>query len=296
MRATRRSVGGCDNGAVRNGPDVTVQPLDPSDGGMLAAWCAVIADGQREASGTVVSPTALASDIRGERPGAAKQRWSAALGDRIVGAAQAARQGDVMFVRLHVASDCRRRGAGRALLAAATDAAANAGTASMHGIVIADSAGERFAVAAGGGPLIRLVVLEQRLDEVTDAEIRRLATRLAPSFRLVHWHHGAPPELVGSYATVRPHILDAPDAHLQIADTTWDVARVRRREAELLRQGNELWVVAAVTVAPQDPAGTVVGFTEIEVPPAPGTTASQHDTVVCPAHRGRGIAPPSRRR
>lgn len=250
---------------------VQVRPLTPPDPA-LPAWCAVLAEHHQSESGGGLSAQVLAARVRHEPSGAGVRRWAAWAGGDLVEVAQSSPDRDTAFVRLYVALAHRRQGTGTALLAAVCSAHPDT---VLKGITVAGQAGERFAASLGARVLMRLVVLEQALSgEAPDVA-------LAPPYRMVFWRGGAPEDLVDSYAAAYSHLVDAPGADHQLPDPRYDRDRVRRWEQRITTGGHELWVCAALA------GRTVVAFTEVEVGPQPA--ASQHATVVLPAHRPRGL-------
>ncbi|MEU6891873.1 GNAT family protein [Streptomyces sp. NPDC046557] len=80
---------------------------------------------------------------------------------------------------------------------------------------------------------------------------------------------------------------DAPSGDTDLLFLDWTAQRVRAAQQLFLDRGGEPTTVAAVT-----PAGEVAAYTVLVLPdptdPA-GPRGLQHDTVVVPAHRGRGL-------
>ena len=218
-------------------------------------------------SGPIGIPVPLPVDAP---PAFDERRWSAMAGGDVVGAASAAPNPGATFVRVFVDDGARRRGVGRALLQAVRESAAPGSV--LRGVVVADGPGSAFADSLGATVRARLVVMELRLPALIP--VPPMPDRY--SFRA--WSGRTPDELLDSYAAVKCHIADAPDSAAQL-DPEWTPERVRAAESP------GRFVGAAVH------NGAVVAFTEIDT--APGViAASQEDTVVAPAHRGRrlGIA------
>lgn len=265
---------------------VVVRQLDPkaAEPETLETWCAVFTAGRAVESGTAQDPVALAQDLRSRAPDASVHRWAAWLDGRLVGAAQAQREWNISYCRLYVSPAYRTRGLGRGLLAAVLAGVEGWHVTVLRGSVVAGSSGERFATRLGAQVAVRMVVLVQRIDDA--ALVEKLQTLQAPggsAWRLAHWRASAPEQLIDSYAVAKRSILDAPDAELQVQGDPWDTVRVRQWEDDVRRRSHELWVATAV-----DPGtGAVAGFTEVEV--SSSHTASQHDTVVLPEQRGRGM-------
>ena len=264
---------------------LVVRELHPkkSESETLSAWCAVFTAGQAVDSGTSPNPAALTRDLRARESDASVRRWCAWLGSELVGAAQARKEGDGSYCRLYVSPAHQRRGAGRALLAALLDGLAEWQVTILRGSVVAGSSGEQFAARLGAQVVVRLTVLEQRIDATLLRRLERLPAPSGPALTVAHWSHSVPEHLIDSFTLARGSILDAPDAELQVHPDHWDVRRVREWEDEVRRRGNELRATAAL----ESTTGAVVGLTEVEVSSC--SAASQHDTVVLPNHRGRGV-------
>ena len=179
-------------------------------------------------------------------------RWAEIEDGRVIGAAVSTPAADGRFVRIFVAEPHRRRGIGSALLAAVR--AAHPGAA----LTAVTTTGEAFAVRHGAAVRLRLLVMEQWL---------RAAP--APDREVEIWRDRVPEALASSLDTTYRSLADAPGADRQ------DLYRTRAGP------GNELWIAGVVT------GGEVVAFTEIEA--GAGPEASQHNTVVRPAHRRRGL-------
>jgi mycothiol synthase len=241
-------------------PPTLIEPAGPH----LDQWCAMLAGALAAESGGGPDGPALAARIRAEDPAAGVRRWAAVSDGTLAGVAQSSPDGEDRFVRLYVPESHRRRGIGSALLRTARESGA-----SLKSVTVEGSAGERFAMNRGATVLMRLVVLEHRLDGISSAG------------DAICWTDGAPQELLDSYAAAYNSLADAPDSHHQSVRADYDAGRIRRWERSIRAGGNQLWVCAIVR------DGVVVAFTEVEA--GPGPVASQHSTVVVPSHRRRGL-------
>jgi GNAT superfamily N-acetyltransferase len=105
-------------------------------------------------------------------------------------------------------------------------------------------------------------------------------------YELVHWAGPAPAALALSFGTVLSHVLDAPDAALQMPARQWDTAAVRTWESGMTAGGQRLLVGTAVHLS----SGKVAAATVTTVPAGGSPTADQHDTAVLPDHRRHGLA------
>lgn len=250
----------------------------------LLAWCQLMVTLQAQQSGDEGSASGLAAELRAASPDPRRTLWIGWIGDIVATAGSVTVQwDDAAYVRLYVDQRWRRRGVGSAMLREICSHGAGR-LITLRATTLAGSDGERFAANAGAIILLRLVMEEQRLDRRDlPAVLAAVGAHPDGSYRLVHWRSQCPPRLLQSYAHVTGFIGDAPSAALQLdATVPWDVDRVRAMERAHQRSGAELWVSAAL-----DSSGSVVAFTQAAIWPAFG---SQLDTVVSPAHRGRGLA------
>ncbi|MER5182580.1 GNAT family N-acetyltransferase [Streptomyces sp. NPDC002896] len=265
------------------------QRATPDD---LAAWCAVFSDGHGELSGSSVQPSVLAERLLVEDSSA--MRWAARSGlasSRVAGVAELRPQLHMPgagFLRLFVAPSARRGGIGSALLSSVMQSAAAAGMERVQATVLAGPPGEPFARTLPNLRVaLRLELQEQRLDqELVLRRCRELAADPLPGYRLAHWNGAAPEPLVASFGRAMGHVLDAPGAALQMAPRAWNTAAVRAWEAKMTAGSAWLMVCAAVHLA----SGQAVAATVATVPQSGGPVADQHDTVVVPEHRHRGLA------
>ncbi|MER7212507.1 GNAT family N-acetyltransferase [Streptosporangium sp. NPDC000239] len=259
----------------------------------LTAWCEVFGDGQREASGDSPSVTALAGRLLAEEAPAVP-RWVARGDDArpVVGVAELrpqSRDPRVGFLRLFVAPSARRAGVGSALLTRIAEDARRAGLERIQATAPAGEPGEAFARTwRGARELLRLERQEQSLDETVLRRCRDLAACPDPArYRPVYWHGPVPEPLVLAFGQAMGHVLDAPGAALQMASRQgWDREAVRAWEARLTAGGEHVMAHAALW---RD-TGQVVAATVITVAGDDARDAAQHDTVVLPQHRRRGLA------
>lgn len=243
--------------------------------GDIDAWCSIMADGTSRESGSTVDPSALAAAMV-DRDTSAENvlRLSARRGGLVVGVAECRGQPDGTFLRVYVTEPHRRAGLGRALLDASMVWSRAVGAARVTATVVAGGPGEAFAATVGARTVIRLVTLERSLDR--PAPYIPLPSGLRP----VSWTAHCPDRLLPSYAELKTHVADAPDAHLQLDRPEWTPADVRVWEA---RYGRRLLVCGATDEA----TGALRGFTEVVAPDA--GSVDQIDTAVDRAWRGRGL-------
>ncbi|MBB4743351.1 GNAT superfamily N-acetyltransferase [Actinoplanes octamycinicus] len=171
----------------------------------------------------------------------------------------------------------RRRGAGRALLAAARDELRGTG----HETLLLDapeSAGAAAFGAALGGRRSG-ANLRHRLD--LRAWTAPAVTGRRAGLRLVRWTDACPDDLVESYARAWDRLDVAVNG--QARPGGGGVRGVRLREAEAARSGNRQAAVAAVRAGD----GEVVGYSTLFVRNSP--MADTGETLVLPERRRQGI-------
>ncbi|MDF3299907.1 GNAT family N-acetyltransferase [Streptomyces tropicalis] len=183
---------------------------------------------------------------------------------------------------LWVFPDFRRRGAGRALAGAGRAALRERGRDLLLVDAPKGAAAERFAAELGAertGETLRNRLLlagpaRRALDEA--------AARPVPGHRLVHWDGACPDGLVDSYARAWSALDERVNGQARVRRPS--AADVRAREAEAVRAGHRLCAVAAL---PED-GDDVVAYSTLYVRDSPMADAGE--TLVLPAHRGRGLA------
>jgi GNAT superfamily N-acetyltransferase len=181
------------------------------------------------------------------------------------------------FARVVVAVDARRRGIGRALLAAVCVRARDAGCELLAGAV-GTPVGEEFVRAAGG------TLGRRYLHSVLRLPAGLPASPPPAGYRMLSWTGAVADDLLETYATARNAIHDAPVDEGVTLDE-WTPATVRAAEESVAAQGRQLRITVAL-----DPAGAVAAYTELRGSPEPGALARTEDTAVVRAHRGRGLA------
>jgi mycothiol synthase len=188
---------------------------------------------------------------------------------------------DLAAISISVDPGQRRRGIGTALLRELATAAGRRNTLLMEDIrpgtpahAFADY--HRFAVAQ------RTVQLSL---DLTLADRARWRVTGAPGYRLARWTGAAPEDLLGSYATARNAIRQAPRGDMSFTEPEWTPQRVRDEEAMVRSRDGELRVVAAV----HEQTGRVAGLTYLVVYQHRPELADQEDTAVLAAHRGYGL-------
>ncbi|WP_186316014.1 GNAT family N-acetyltransferase [Catellatospora sichuanensis] len=269
---------------------MTVALFDPRLGlrEQLACWHEVVAaaDAQDDPGHGSMPPAARAAALLAPRPDGRVLRWLGCADGEVVGLAELFLSDRENlgwgFAEVIVHPRHRRSGHGSALLAAMRAAASDAGRDTLVLSAVRGTPGPDWAAASSARKAQELWESEVDLGSLDPAA---LGDRPVPGYRLVCWSEEAPEELLASYAEAVDAMADSPDGGLgyRSAPNTPDLVRARERCARAA--GLQRRVVAAVHEA----SGTVAGLTVLEVPLLAPELAHQDDTVVVPAHRGRGI-------
>jgi mycothiol synthase len=217
----------------------------------------------------------------------AQQVWAAREAGRIVGVAivQAPEPGgnqhlSVADIRVHPRH--RRRGIGTDLLRSVLGELRVAGRPRILGEgVTAGGDGAAWATAVGFAEVNRFVL---QVLQVAGADPAGWDVPVPAGYTLQRWSAAAPDHLVASYAAARGAMTDAPAGDSTFQFPQWTVDSVRSAEMVYRERGVDRRVVVAV-----EPAGDVVGVTEVEIYPSQPELVVQQDTVVVPAHRGHGL-------
>ncbi|GHH60863.1 GNAT family N-acetyltransferase [Lentzea cavernae] len=177
----------------------------------------------------------------------------------------------------------RRQGVGGALLAALLPEIQSRGRTTIEEWqVTKDSDGARWAANRGfrttNGSILQSLTFADVDSALWDVPV-------PPGYRLAQWAGHAPDDLLAGYSTARNAIHDAPTGDQTVPSQQWTPERTREAEEDYRRRGAEQRVVVAVHEA----SGAVAGMTELELHDGRPHRASQQETSVVPAHRGRGL-------
>jgi GNAT superfamily N-acetyltransferase len=189
---------------------------------------------------------------------------------------------------LYVAPGHRRQGIGSRLFDAAFQRARSNGRRRLRTMTATGhTTGQRFAERHGGRPGL---VIEQSRCPTATLDPRLLqgwisrAPERAGGYSLVAFDGVCPEDLLDAFAAAIPIMNTAPRAP-GTEDVAPSPAEVRENMSAHVRQGNEPWTICAR----DDATGRFVGYTELSFPSRRRWVASQGDTGVDTAHRGRGI-------
>lgn len=279
---------------------LSLGPVDPSDVDAIRQWyelrCAVTAaDLPDDPPPCWVHEQ---GSFRHPWPGEVWMGWLARMGGSMVGACVL----DLptldnlrnAYGGILVASEHRRRGVGRALLAHLRAEASRHDRIRLISSVThpldsaaADPAG-RFAAASGAMPA--LVQTRRRLDvdAVDPAALARLGAQArarSGDYSLVQWVGATPTQWLDDIAYLTGRMsTDAPLDDLQWDEETYDPARIQARDACWLGRGLHITTTAAL-----DRTGRLVAFTNIAGDSTSPWFAWQEDTIVAPEHRGHRL-------
>lgn len=186
----------------------------------------------------------------------------------------------------------RRRGLGRALLAAVEERLTREGrttlVAPIEAPLVGESPGEAFAAAHGFTRALESA--RRRIDLPADEGLlARLEAEAAPhagAYDLVTWQGACPAAWVpGRLLLAAGMSTDTPRGELEREPSSWDEPRLRafERLADAMRR--DLYSSGAVERA----SGELVAFSDIAVSRVAPAVGYQYDTIVLGAHRGHRL-------
>lgn len=191
-------------------------------------------------------------------------------------------------VQLIVDPARRRGGLGDALLQHAASRAAASGRVILDSEVQEGSAGEAFALRAGGElgqPDVRRVLDLETIPPGAIGRLRETAAEAAGGYSLVRWQGITPDERLDQVASLHHALNDAPRG-AGVEAQTWDAQRVRERmNARIARSPSRRYSLAAV----HDGSGEMAALTVVSVDPGVPDWGHQLITAVTRAHRGHRL-------
>jgi len=189
-------------------------------------------------------------------------------------------------LELFVPPWARRRGVGRALLAAVAERAVTEGFTSLGVEVVGGTPSAAFYEAAG----FRLVYTEMRslldLSTIDWARLEEMAHSTGAGYRIDFHPTDLPDEILPAYAEAKQFRQVDPAGDLELRPSSYDVERLRASLTCLTARGQRPYIVVAV----HERSGAVAGLTELVVPAQHPSRADQYDTIIVPAHNGYGLA------
>ncbi|WP_330332283.1 GNAT family N-acetyltransferase [Streptomyces sp. NBC_00536] len=182
---------------------------------------------------------------------------------------------DVLAVR----PSARRRGLGRALWEAVRAELLAQGRTSVSSSVEPGTPAGQFATGLGFENVLPMGWHVQRVPAgpVEEPEV-------PAGYRLVSWSGETPDAWAEASAVAHGAMEDAPMGDLDERAPTWTGERVRSAQRLVVDRGGVILSVAALT-----DSGEMAAYTELVFADPADTRAMQYDTVVVPAHRGRGL-------
>ena len=140
------------------------------------------------------------------------------------------------------------------------------------------------AAVLGRGFTLQQISRYQLADLTTLGDLdARLAAAASAGYELVTWTGRVPAEQRAAFALLAGTMIgEVPTGGIEYEPQVWDEARLSEYESGLERAGRTL--VGAIALASD---GAPAGYTELFAPG--GELGRQGDTLVLPAHRGRGL-------
>ncbi|MFE2142962.1 GNAT family N-acetyltransferase [Streptomyces sp. NPDC059456] len=188
---------------------------------------------------------------------------------------------DVLAVHPHA----RRRGLGTALWQRVREELLSEGRTSVSALVDLGGPGEAFARSLGFENVLPMAWYVQDVIAAQDAAAAfPPGPRVPEGYDMLCWPGLVPDAWAPAAARAHAAMEDAPTGELDERTEAWTAQRLHAAQQLVLDRGGALTTVAAVT-----PDGEVAAYTELVLPDPQGPRALQYDTVVVPAHRGRGL-------
>lgn len=157
------------------------------------------------------------------------------------------------------------------------------------GSVPLESAETRFLLGHGFElqQVDRVSVLELPIDDATLSGALAHATAASGrDYRVVTWVGRTPERWVSDMAFLHQRMsTDTPAAGLESVEEAWDDDRIRSQDDTWDASPRTMLTTAVEHV----PSGTLVGFTELSIPPEQERPSDQRDTLVLKEHRGHRL-------
>lgn len=182
---------------------------------------------------------------------------------------------------LAVRPTARGRGIGAALWEAVRAELTAGGRTSVATELELGGAGERFAAARGFANVLPITWYVQ------DTALPRPDGELPGGHTFAAWEGVVPDHLAEASALAHGAMEDAPGGAMDEAPPVWDADKVRAAAQVVHDRGGRILTVAALDT--RGGAESVAAYTEVVLRDPSDARALQYDTVVVPAHRGRGL-------
>lgn len=193
----------------------------------------------------------------------------------------------VRWCGLGVHPDHRRRGIGRALLAAAVGACDGQGDDLVFMGQTSDRvpAGDAFAAAVGASAGLAMKTNQLDLSILDRAAVAGWAAQAHAGYRLEHVKDRIPSALMPAFLEAVNGMNDMPRGDLQVSDEHTTEEQVREREDWRRKAGARSRVIVAIHEA----TGSGAGFTGLFYDPRIPQVVQQGGTAVLGPHRGHGL-------
>ncbi|MET7618224.1 GNAT family N-acetyltransferase [Streptomyces sp. NPDC005408] len=178
----------------------------------------------------------------------------------------------------------RRRGVGAALWEAVRAELTADGRTSVSTLLELGGSGEEFAAGLGFGNVLPLGWYVQNVREALEAHPQ--PPELPEGYAYAQWAGVVPDAHADAFAEAHNAMEDAPSGDMDEQVTPWDAERVRAAAQVILDRGGVILSSAVLHAASGD---AVAAYTELVLRDPSDVRAIQYDTVVTPAHRGRGL-------
>lgn len=195
---------------------------------------------------------------------------------------------DTAFLHLFTVHPAHRgRGVGQELWAEVRAVLAAEGRTSVATLTQQGGTGEKFALHHGAERALSLMTYVQDVaaGAPSGAGPEPVAATPPAGYGFALWDGIVPDAHAAAHARAHDAMQDAPTGDLDEQHVPWDIERVRAAARVVVDRGGVMLTVAAVTAAD----GAIAAYTELVLPTPASVRALQYDTVVLPAHRGRGL-------
>ncbi|GGW70510.1 GNAT family N-acetyltransferase [Streptomyces xantholiticus] len=187
--------------------------------------------------------------------------------------------------QLAVHPGARRRGVGSRLWDALRRELVADGRTSVSTVLELDGPGRPFAARHGFESALPLAWYVQNIQDALAAH--PMLPDLPDGYSYTHWTGVVPGALADAFAEAHNAMEDAPMGDVDRSAPRWDAARVRTAARVIEDRGGVILSSAVLHTA--DDVDTVAAYTELVLRDPSDVRAVQYDTVVVPAHRGRGL-------
>ncbi|MEU7551224.1 GNAT family N-acetyltransferase [Streptomyces sp. NPDC044571] len=263
-----------------------IPPLSEAD---ARAWSAVVAGAHAADLPGVPAPTPV--EIAGRlRIPSVNSRFALWAAEEGVAALQlftdAGNAHTAHLDALVVRPGARRRGLGTVLWERVRAELVAQGRSSVSTVLDLGGPGEAFASSLGFRNVLPLAWYVQQVPGRATDQVpgRRGEAARTPGYELVLWDGLVPDAWAAAAATAHGAMEDAPSGDMDARPPVWTPERLHTVQQVVLDRGGRMLMAAAVT-----PDGEVAAYTSLVLLDPVGPRALQYDTVVVPAHRGRGL-------